>query len=150
MWVGLSLLFIYRLLLTFARGTCLGASLVCIAVCTAADDSPISDEIGPVAEGVCKFVALDLLLLLSQQWMEVLNASKTVKRNKYLLLLLPSSMRRSFGLRKYIMKVMRVNMLPPAEVLTTTFCSSFQFRFNQMYRIKYFLHQNSIFKMDLL
>ena len=37
----------------FARGTCLGVSLVCIAVCAVADDSPISDETGPVAEGVC-------------------------------------------------------------------------------------------------
>ena len=48
--VGGSLLFKYWLLLTFARGTCLGASLECIAV---ADDSPISDETGPVAEGMC-------------------------------------------------------------------------------------------------
>ena len=38
--------------MTFALGTCLGAS-VCIAVCAVADDSPISDETGPVAEGVC-------------------------------------------------------------------------------------------------
>ena len=38
------------MLLTFARGTCLGASLVCIAVDAIADDSP-SDETGPVAEG---------------------------------------------------------------------------------------------------
>ena len=36
----------------FAHGTCLGASLVCIAVCAFADDSPISDETGPVAKGV--------------------------------------------------------------------------------------------------
>ena len=32
-----------------ARGTCLGASLVCIAVCDVADDSPISDETGLAA-----------------------------------------------------------------------------------------------------
>ena len=36
-----------------ARGTCLGVSLVCIAVCAVADDSPISNETGPAAEGVC-------------------------------------------------------------------------------------------------
>ena len=33
------------------RGTCLGASLVCIFVC--ADDLPTGDETGPAAEGVC-------------------------------------------------------------------------------------------------
>ena len=43
---------VFILLLMFARGTCLGASLVCIVVCTVADDSPTSDETGPVAEGV--------------------------------------------------------------------------------------------------
>ena len=35
-----------------ACSTCLGASLVCIAIYAIADDSPISDETGPVAEGV--------------------------------------------------------------------------------------------------
>ena len=50
--MGLTFLFIYQLLLTFARGTCLGASLVCIAVCAVAEDSPISDETGPAVEEV--------------------------------------------------------------------------------------------------
>ena len=48
--------------------------MVCIAVCTVADDSPISDETGPAAEGVCSieiimrvlcvnvFIALEELL----------------------------------------------------------------------------------------
>ena len=49
--MGLSILFIYGLLLTFAHGTCLRASLVCIAVCAVADDSPKSDATGPAAEG---------------------------------------------------------------------------------------------------
>ena len=39
--------------MTYAHGTCLGASLVCISVCAVADDSPVNDEIGPAAEGVC-------------------------------------------------------------------------------------------------
>ena len=51
--MGGSLLFTYRLLLTFAHGTCLGASLVCIAVCAVAEDSPISNETGSAADGVC-------------------------------------------------------------------------------------------------
>ena len=38
--------------MTFAHGTCLGASLVCISVYTIADDLRISDETGLVAEGV--------------------------------------------------------------------------------------------------
>ena len=38
---------------TFACGTCLGASLVWIAVCAVADDSPISEETGLSAEEVC-------------------------------------------------------------------------------------------------
>ena len=53
MSVGLSL-FIYLLLLMFACDTCLRASLVYIAVGAIADDSPISDETSPVAEGSVK------------------------------------------------------------------------------------------------
>ena len=41
--------------MTFARGTCLGASSVCIAVWTITDDLLISDETGPVAEGLHSF-----------------------------------------------------------------------------------------------
>ena len=36
---------------TFTCGTCLGALLVCIAVCAVTDDLPISDETGSAAEG---------------------------------------------------------------------------------------------------
>ena len=46
----------------FAHGTCLGASLVCIAV---ADDSPISNETGPAAEGVCSIGILMCVLCVN-------------------------------------------------------------------------------------
>ena len=42
----------------FAHGTCLGASLVCIAVDAITDDSPISDETGLVTEGMCSIEIL--------------------------------------------------------------------------------------------
>ena len=54
-----------QLLLTFARGRCLGASLVCIAVCALADDSPISDKTDPAAEGVCSIGILMCVLFVS-------------------------------------------------------------------------------------
>ena len=49
----------------FARGTCLGVSLVCIAVSAIADDSPICDETGPVAEGVCSIGILMCVLCVN-------------------------------------------------------------------------------------
>ena len=64
MWVGLYYLYI-DFFLTFAHGTCLGASLVCIAVCAVADDSPISDETGPTAEGVCSIGILMCVLCMN-------------------------------------------------------------------------------------
>ena len=39
--------------------------MVCIAVCATADDSPISDETGPVAEGVCSIVILMCVLCVN-------------------------------------------------------------------------------------
>ena len=65
MWVGLSLIFVHGLFLTFARGTCLEASLVCIAVCPVTDDSPISDETSPAAEGVCSIGILMCVLCVN-------------------------------------------------------------------------------------
>ena len=49
----------------FARGTCLGASLVCIPIYPIADDSQISDETGPVAEGVCSIGILMCVLCVN-------------------------------------------------------------------------------------
>ena len=50
-----------------ARGTCLRASLVCIAVCDVADDSPISDETGLAAEGVCSIGILICVLCVNNE-----------------------------------------------------------------------------------
>ena len=44
---------------------CLGASLVCIAVCAVTDDSPKWDETGPVAEGVCSIGILMCVLFVN-------------------------------------------------------------------------------------
>ena len=60
----------------FARGTFLGlgASLVCIAVYAIADDSPISDETGPVAEGVCSIgiavcvLRVNVFIVVEELW----------------------------------------------------------------------------------
>ena len=49
---------------TFACGTCLGAMLVCIAVCAVADDSPKSDETGLATEGVCSIGILMCVLFV--------------------------------------------------------------------------------------
>ena len=49
----------------FAHGTCLGASLVCIAVDAITDDSPISDETGLEAEGVCSIGILVCVLFVN-------------------------------------------------------------------------------------
>ena len=55
-------------------GTCLGASLVRIAVCAVADDSPISDETVLAAEGVCGIGILmcmlfvDVLIAVEELW----------------------------------------------------------------------------------
>ena len=51
--------------MTFAHGKCLGASLVCISVCAVTDDSPISDETGPAAEGVCIIGILTCVLFVN-------------------------------------------------------------------------------------
>ena len=53
------------LLLTFACGTSLGTSLLCIAVCAVADDLPMSDETGPAAEGVCSIGILMHVLFVN-------------------------------------------------------------------------------------
>ena len=50
---------------TFACGTCLGASLVWIAVCAVADDSPIRDGTGQAAEGVYSFAFLMYILFVN-------------------------------------------------------------------------------------
>ena len=39
--------------------------MVCIAVYTVADDSPISDETGPAAEGVCRIGILLCVLFVN-------------------------------------------------------------------------------------
>ena len=55
-------------------GTCLGASLVCIAVCAIAADSPISDETSPVAEGMCSIgivmcvLCVNVFLVVEELW----------------------------------------------------------------------------------
>ena len=64
-------LFISCLFLTFARGTCLGASLVCIAVYAIAEDSSISDETGPVAEGseiVMCVLCVNVFIFVEELW----------------------------------------------------------------------------------
>ena len=48
--------------MTFARGTCSGASLVCIAVCVVTDDSPIRDKTSLAADGVCSIGILMCVL----------------------------------------------------------------------------------------
>ena len=63
-WVFLYYLYI-DCFLTFARGTCLAASLVCIAISAISDDSPISDETIPVAEGVYSIGILICVLCVS-------------------------------------------------------------------------------------
>ena len=40
-------------------------TLVCISVCTVADDLPTSDETGPVAEGVCSIGILMCVLCVN-------------------------------------------------------------------------------------
>ena len=74
MWLGLYL-FIYLLTaLTFARGTCLRALLVCIAVYAIADDSPISDETSPVTEGMCsigivvRVLCVNVFIVVEELW----------------------------------------------------------------------------------
>ena len=57
--------FICSLLLTFTRGTWLGASVVHVSVCVVADDSPTSDETGPAAEGVCCIVILRYVIFVN-------------------------------------------------------------------------------------
>ena len=51
-----------------------GASLVCIAVCAIADDSPTSDETSPVAEGVCSIeiftcvLCVNVFIVVEELW----------------------------------------------------------------------------------
>ena len=53
------------LLLTFACGTSLGTSLLCIAVCAVADDLPISNGTILAAEGVCSIGILMCVLCVN-------------------------------------------------------------------------------------
>ena len=65
---------VFILLLMFARGTCLGASLVSIAVCAITDDSPISDETGLEAEAVCSIgivmcvLCVNIFIAVEELW----------------------------------------------------------------------------------
>ena len=60
--------------MTFARGAYLRATLVCIAVYAIADDSPISDETGPVAEGVYSIgilmcvLCVNIFIVVEELW----------------------------------------------------------------------------------
>ena len=61
---------------TFACGTCLGALLVCISVYTLINDSPISDETSPVAEGVYSIgilmcvLCVNIFIVVEELWEE--------------------------------------------------------------------------------